>query len=68
MILLLTNEGPKTSGVEDIVVGAVKEEFEQLRKDYNTSLKLLIMRFGSESKNKKFFNKLAKATVREGIG
>ena len=65
MILLLTDGGRKTRAVEDIIVGAVKEEFEMFRKEFNeTSLKLLTLSFGRENKYNKFLKELTRATVR----
>lgn len=61
MVLLLTNDGPEKKGVQELVMGAVKEEFQRFRNEFKeTSLKLLIMNFGKE---KKFFDELADATV-----
>ena len=65
MILLLTNEGPKTTAIEEIVVGAVNEEFQKFRNEYkDASLKLLAMSFGTDGRNNAFLDKLTKATVR----
>jgi len=65
MILVLTNEGPKTTAIEEIVVGAINEEFQKFRNEYkDATLKLLTMSFGTGGINNVFLDKLTKATVR----
>ena len=62
MILLLTDDGPEKNGLKELVIGAVKEEFQKFRTEFSkTSLKLLVLNFG---KDKTFFDQLADATVR----
>lgn len=62
MILLLTDDGPEKNGLKELVIGAVKEEFQTFRTEFSkTSLKLLVLNFG---KDKTFFDQLANGTVR----
>ena len=61
-MLLLTDDGPEKSGLQELVIGGIKEEFQKFRREFNkTSLKLLVLNFG---KDKAFFDQLADATVR----